>query len=323
MRVLVTGGGGFIGSYVVRDLLRLGHVPIVFDRDERRDTLKLVLDDEKDVSGLSFYVGEISDVERLIEVFNIEKVDCVVHLASPLTLDVDENPLVGIRDICVGTAAVFDAAVRCGVRRVVWSSSVAVFGPANLYPSGPLVTTSVQQPSSLYGCCKSLCEALAKHIAKTTQVDITGLRLTVVYGAGRKRGYMSYPSNMLRSAAANEPLVISVGSQCLSWQYVEEVSAMLLAPIITEQSGNGYSYNCYGDSKTYSDAGLIIRKLLPNLDIEIYEGFDPLLEGVVDDYDFSDFSQQFAYLPAWPLDRGIQATLRIHERNNARANERL
>ena len=37
----------------------------------------------------------------------------------------------------------------------------------------------------------------------------------------------------------------------------------------------------------------------------------------------TDFSQQFAYLPAWPLDRGIQATLRIHERNNARANERL
>src|SRR5699024_10292982 len=141
----------------------------------------------------------------------------------------------GIRDICLGTAALFDAARAAGLRRVVWASSVAVFGPSSIYPPGPLADDAPHRPATVYGSCKSLCETLALRAHRVDGLDVVGLRLSVVYGAGRLRGYMSYPSHLLRAAAAGEAVHIPYGPQRLHWQHVEEVAAMIATALCSSR----------------------------------------------------------------------------------------
>ena len=89
--VLVTGGAGFVGSYVVRDLLRAGALPIVLDRVTAADTLaRVVADDERE--GLVVEQGDVTDGWGLMRICERHSVERIVHLASPLTGAIGESP---------------------------------------------------------------------------------------------------------------------------------------------------------------------------------------------------------------------------------------
>jgi nucleoside-diphosphate-sugar epimerase len=312
MTVLVTGGAGFIGAYVVRSLLASGHAVVVFDRAPANNALDLV--PHGDAAPLDVVAGEICDGELLSELCRHHDVDRIVHLASPLTKDVDAATTAGLRDICVGTSTVFDVAAGCGVGRVVWASSVAVFGSRDGYPPGPLANDAAHRPPSLYGMAKSICEAVAEHATATRGVDTVGLRLSVVYGAGRLRGYMSYASHLVRQAALGGPVTITPGRQRLHWQYVDEVAATVAHVLDHPRPGGGRTFNCHGETHTYGDAGAVLRELRPDVDIVIGDELDPALAGVVEDYDDTALNRHFGYTPRWTFAAGLQATLETYER---------
>ena len=150
-----------------------------------------------------------------------------VHLASPLTKDVAANPLAGIRDICSGTATVLAAAARPASS----ASSGRARSPCSVqsgYPAGPLpMTPATGRSASMAAANRCARPGARAHAADG--LDVTGLRLSVVYGAGRLRGYMSYPSHLMREAAAGRPVHIAHGPQRLHWQHVEEVAAAIVA----------------------------------------------------------------------------------------------
>jgi nucleoside-diphosphate-sugar epimerase len=209
---------------------------------------------------------------------------------------------------------VFEVAREARLRRVVWTSSVAVFGPQSSYPAVPLADDACHRPVSVYGSCKSLCENLARHAHAVGGLDVVGLRLSVVYGAGRLRGYMSYPSHLMREAAAGRPVHIAFGSQRLHWQYVEEVAAMIHAALISEQPCAGITYNAFGDSRTWREAANALLLARPNLKVTVGDGNDPALANVVEDYDANAFGSHFGYQRAWPLEKGVRDTLHIYDR---------
>src|SRR5262245_44168998 len=125
--VLVTGGAGFVGSYVVRDLLRAGARPIVLDTVTAPETLARVASDA-DREGVVVERGEVTDGWALMRVCERRGVEQIVHLASPLTQAIRESPRAGIDAMCGGTANVFEVVRALGLGRVVWASSIAVFG---------------------------------------------------------------------------------------------------------------------------------------------------------------------------------------------------
>ena len=312
--VLVTGGAGFIGSYVTRLLLAKGRRVVVYDLQPHANALDLLLPAAAaDRSNLVVEAGEITDGWRLLDLCRRHDVGEVVHLASPLTKDVVANPIAGIRDICTGTATLFAVAREARLRRVVWASSVAVFGPKHGYPAGPLADDASHRPASLYGSCKSLCETLARQGHETDGIDVVGLRLSVVYGAGRLRGYMSYPSHLMRLAAAGEPVHVAYGPQRLHWQHAEEVAAAAITALTSARPAAGRTYNVPGDSRTWREAADAIRQARPSLDVTVGEAFDPALVDVVEDYDASAFTNDYGYQPAWPLERGVRATLDAYD----------
>jgi nucleoside-diphosphate-sugar epimerase len=310
--VLVTGGAGFIGAYVVRALLAADHPVVVFDRSPADNALDLV--PRGDGSPADVVAGDICDAVLLRQLCDRHDVDRIVHLASPLTKDVDEATTSGLRDICVGTSTVFDVAAACSIRRVVWTSSVAVFGPSDGYPPGSLANDAPHRPTSLYGRAKSLCEAVAEHATASRGIDTVGLRLSVVYGAGRLRGYMSYASHLIREVALGGPVSIEPGRQRLHWQYVDEVASAVTHVLEHPAPGGGRTFNCPGVTHTYGEVGEVLRRLRPDVDIAIGDDSDPPLAGVVDDYDASALDREFGYTPKWTFEDGVEATLETYER---------
>jgi UDP-glucose 4-epimerase len=311
--VLVTGGAGFIGSYVTRALLSLGYRVVVYDTRPDRNALDLVLSPRQSAD-LLVERGEVTDGWRLLRVCRDHDIELAVHLASPLTQDVTENPMAGIRDVCLGTATMFEVAREAALRRVVWASSVAVFGPRTTYPPGPLPNDACHRPVSLYGSCKSLCEDLARRAFAVDRVDTVGLRLSVVYGAGRLRGYMSYPSHVIRRVASGEPAIIEFGRQRLHWQYVEEVADMTTCALRSPRPGEGRSYNTSGDVRTWAEAAAALGRIRSDVPIDVADGLDPMLADVVDEYDDSEFRARYHYEPSWPLERGVAATVQTYQR---------
>ena len=103
---------------------------------------------------------------------------------------------------------------------------------------------------------KSLCETMAREMVHTDGLDIGGLRLSVVYGVGRRRGDMTCPSALMRDTARTDSIVVRFGDQKLPWQYVEEVASMTLAALDSRRRGGdcvanprghvGYGADCWG-----------------------------------------------------------------------------
>jgi UDP-glucose 4-epimerase len=312
--VLVTGGAGFIGAYVTRAMIAEGWRVVAYDMQPQGNVLGMLMPDGPlDPDALVIEAGEITDGWRILDLCRRHGVEAAVHLASPLTKDVTVNPMTGIRDICTGTATLFAAAREAGLRRVVWASSVAVFGPRAGYTPGPLPDDACQRPPTLYGSCKLLCENLARRAFEVDKLDTVGLRLSVVYGAGRLRGYMSYPSHLMRAAAAGEAVHLAYGPQRLHWQHVKEVAAMAVAALSSPRPGGGRTYNGLGDCGSWADAAEAIRAARPNLQVTVGDEVDPALAGVVEDYDASGFADDYGYTLGWPLERGVRDTLDTYD----------
>jgi UDP-glucose 4-epimerase len=307
--VVVTGGAGFIGAYVTRCLIYGGWRVVIYDAYPNGNVLSMLIPDWATHPDIAVETGPISDGAQIIELCRRHAVEAAVHLASPLTQEVTANPIDGIRDVCGGTAVMFAAAHEAGLRRVVWASSVAVFGAKGDYPPGPLANDACHRPPSLYGSCKSLCENLSRRAFEVDQLDVVGLRLSVVYGAGRLRGYMSYPSHLMRKAALGEPVHIPWGRQRMHWQYVEEVAEMVAMALASDRPGAGRSFNTPGDCRSWRDLSEVLLKARPGLAVTVEDALDPALADVPDDYDSTAFADVYGYAMRWPLENAVPETL--------------
>jgi nucleoside-diphosphate-sugar epimerase len=313
--ILVTGGAGFIGAYVTCKLLEEGYRVLVYDQQPQQNALDLILPKKiRNQAKLRVEDGEITDGWRLIELCKPEQVEGIIHLASPLTAATVRNPAMGIRDICLGTSTMFSVAKVIGAHRIIWASSIAVFGSKSQYATNVLGDDAVHRPPNIYGSCKSLCENLALQAHDLDGLDVVGLRLSIVYGAGRLRGYMSYPSHLMREAASGTAVHIKYGRQSLHWQYVGEVADMIHVALTSGRTGNGKTYNAFGDTRSWRDAATIIKSERPGLHVTIDDDLDPTLEDVVDNFSANGFSADYNYDLRWPLELGIAETLATYDR---------
>ena len=259
--VLVTGGAGFVGSYVVRNLLQAGEEVVVLDNTVELNALDSVLD-EHQRARLQIEQGDVSDGWRLLRLCQRHTVDRIVHLASPLTAVIRESPGPGLAAMCGGTANVFETARQLGVRRVVWASSIAVFGRP---PPGEVANDAPRRPESLYGSGKVLCEDLAAAYRSDAGVDSVGLRLTVLYGAWRLRGWgasFGQDSDPIRAALLGEPLVVHDPERRLDWLYVED-AADLICRSLEAPTPDDHVFNTSGEAATRREFAERIAEAVP------------------------------------------------------------
>ena len=174
MRVMVTGGAGYIGSVIVRRLLGRGHEVAVYD-DLFRGHLAAVPD------GTPFEQGDVRDSARLAEALHAHGSDAVVHMAALAEVGESVREPAWYRDVNVnGTASVIAAAHAAGVRRLVFSSTAAVYGEPGRVPideADPL------RPANPYGAGKLEGERLLGEARGRGDLAFTALRYFNACGA--------------------------------------------------------------------------------------------------------------------------------------------
>jgi len=223
MKAIVTGGAGFIGAHLVRALAEAGHEVKVID---------IKLDPKLDVR----------DIEALKREF--AGFDAVFHLAAlpsvPYSID---HPEETHETNLTGTLNVLVAARDRGVKRVVFSSSAAVYGDQEVLP----VREDVEKnPKSPYAMQKLASEMYLKHFADAHGVETVSLRYFNVYGEGQDPSgpYASVIPRFLEMKKEHKPLtIIGDGSQTRDFVHVSDVVSANIAAVTSEKVGRGESIN--------------------------------------------------------------------------------
>jgi nucleoside-diphosphate-sugar epimerase len=266
---MVTGGTGFLGSYVIRDLLAKGEPVIGLDTVTGSDIFDAVLGSRaKDVNIIA---GDVTDLPGLTRIVKEHKVDTIIHLATLLRAACEEDPVRAVKVNCEGTANIFEVAKNLKLKRVVWASSVNVF--AGYLKGEKLLDDTPPWSTNVYGACKAFNEFLASHYFEKFGVDSIGIRFSIVVGPGRVRG-TPLQSELVDKPARGEPATVPFGDGSISWLGVEDASrAILLAS--DSPTTKTRIFNISGDFRKIKDGVDYIKKVIPEAKITVSPGIYP------------------------------------------------
>jgi UDP-glucose 4-epimerase len=257
-RVLVTGGAGFIGSHLVRELVGRGWAVTVLDSfcTGRMDNLRGLMG-----SGGSMVVtGDIRDGKILGEV--LSGVDAVVHLAGLVDVaDSVRNPL-PVHDVNVtGTLNVLEACVKKGVNKLVFASSAAVYGDGNPLP---LREDCELRPVSPYAASKVSGEYYCRMFSECYGLGTAVLRLFNVYGPGQGTNqYAGVITKFVQSGLRGESLRVNGdGKQTRDFVNVEDVVGAVVR-VLDHAPLKGEVFNvCTGTSISIDSLAQVVCEIL-------------------------------------------------------------
>jgi UDP-glucose 4-epimerase len=215
--VLVTGGSGFIGTWVLRALLERGARPVVVDLQPGAKRWRRVLGDR--AGAVVWAATSLLDRDRLQAVLEGHDVSRIIHLAALLTPACQQDPWLGFQVNVVGSMAVLEAARRSGrVRSLSYASSYAVYGAeTGDTPDEP------NRPAMFYGAFKQAVDLIAEQYWRHFGIASVAVRPHVVYGPERDQGLTAGPSLAARAAALGEACSIGYTGPA-GYDYVEDVA---------------------------------------------------------------------------------------------------
>ena len=254
---LVTGGAGFIGSHIVEELLRNGSSVRVLDNFStgKRENLRFDRPSEVDHSStqgrLEILEGDLRDAELVKAA--MRDIELVFHLAAFVSVSQSMSDPEDCFTINVaGTQALLEAARQAGVRKVVLSSSTAVYGDTDKFPTDE--GTSLQ-PLSPYALSKQVNELYAHLYTRTFNLPVIALRYFNVYGP-RQRPDSDYAAAIpifVRHLVAGESIAIyGDGKQSRDFIFVKDVVRANLLAAKSDVAGEAFNV-CTGRETTLLD----------------------------------------------------------------------
>ena len=291
MKALITGGSGFIGSWIAKALMARGFQIKSFDIKTDLSVPKEILD--KDTDKVEWVSGDITDAASLADA--ARNCDLLVHLAAILTPDCARDPVRGAEICLIGSLNVFEAAKQHGIKRILYMSSAGVFGPEDdgVYP----------RPTTLYGAYKLAVEGAARAYWDDHGISSVGFRPLIVYGPGRETGLTAGPSIACKAAAQGDDYIIPFSGDT-DFIYVSDVAEAYAAASVKEQPG-AHVYNIVGDLGSAQDFAEEIMRAAPGASVRAEGPGLPIAPQI----DAGTLRQDFPDIPRTTIREGVSETV--------------
>jgi len=310
MRFLVTGGGGFIGSNLVEELLKRGNKVRVLDNFStgKIENIREFLNDEK----FQLIEGDIRDLEKCQEC--CEGIDFVLHQAAwgsvPRSI---KEPLL-YEDINIkGTLNLFKAALDNKVKRVVYASSSSVYGNSTIIPKREGEEGGVLSP---YALTKRVNEEYARLFYELYGLETVGLRYFNVFGKKQdsKSSYAAVIPKFITALWKDEsPIIYGSGNQYRDFTAVENVIQANLKACVVPKDACGKVFNIACGNE------ITINELLKAISLIMHKPFIPIYQQerkgdvLYSKGDIHKAKEYIGYEPLVDVSKGLKSTIKWYE----------
>ena len=308
MTVLITGGTGAVGSSTARNLVKIGIEPILYNRHEDD---RLICDIKEKVV---FVEGNILDRSKLVDTLKKYDIRTIIHTVSLLS---KADPRKSIRINTEGTVNVLWAAVECGIKRIVYTSSKAVYSEIkgrNAHPFYEPINEDYpkDEPLGIYGVTKYFGEQIGYQFYKEFGIDFKSLRFSTVFGPGRllknPKSPMVIPCRIIESAMLGKPFRYPKGAeQKDDYIYLDDVGRAVVLACFRENLVHDTFNIGTGFGSTLIDFAEATKKVIPSFNFDIGPGIDHTGIGFhfYSIYDTSRAKNELGFAPQSCLDDAV------------------
>lgn len=327
-RVLVTGGTGVIGAWVVRAFVERGITPVVFVRGTTDEIGRLINGDILD--RLVWAYGDLLDPLTLLRAVREHGAEQIVHLAGAKPWQI-EPPWVpeprtrqGLEQWLTATVNVLDVARLAGIPRVVFASSKAVYGEIRGRHGPPTYEPLPEDypgpPDLLYGIGKLAAEQVGFYYAEHCGLEFAALRFSSTYGPLKRGASAANPSGIIFAAAAGQVVRVPADDERDDYVYNKDVAEGIVRAALADRLPHR-TYNLgVGQGLTRVELAEAIQRALPSARFEITpptpwtaaDGPPPKYKCVLD---VRRAGEDLGYAPRyWPLEHAVADFLAEAER---------
>lgn len=302
MKVLVTGGCGFIGLKFAKRLLEKGHS--VYLLDVNSEPLKK----HPDLDPVVFIQGTVTCQAHLVNALQEYKIQWLVHLAARLSAPSEEDPWSTFEVNVRGIYHALEAARICGVERFIFTSSLASYG-LHLPPIVDDVT--IQRPIGMYGVTKVFGEQLGSFYRRRFGLDFRCIRFAQIIGPGVKTpGVAQCMPMSIEAAALGEPFKMWIAEESVMplLYYKDGVEALSFLTHAPKENILTINYNLAGIKTSAIELVRSIRTVVPNAQITFAP--DPakveIVKTIPVNIDDSRLRKETGYKPLYNLEAAVK-----------------
>jgi UDP-glucose 4-epimerase len=308
---LITGGASLIGSHLTDALLAAGAAEVrLLDNFAlgTPDTIAHLMGDPR----VKLIRGDILRLNEVLEAS--QGADGIFALAGFLTIPMMATPALGVQVNTVGVLNTLEAARFAGVRRFVFSSSVAAYGNAEaevLAEDAPMVTATLAPVTAVYGVSKLFGESLCRLYAQKYGVQFNALRFGSVYG--ERQHARAVNANFIaetyeRVRQGERPLIIGDGKEVHDYIHVTDVAAGCLAAMASDSHGNVLNLVTGVDSTLTEVVQAVLRICESRLEPEYRPDTRAVRSAGGTHLGFSRAraEETIGWVPQFPLEEGIR-----------------
>ena len=259
MAYMVTGGTGFIGSWVVKSILEAGHDVVCFELAPNRERLEALLGDGAD--DVKVLRGDVLHLHKIVEAIQEHGITHIAHIAAAVMSVCAANPAYAMQINVTGFTNMLEACRITGIRRMVWASSAGIFG--GNYGNEPIPNDARPSPYSIYAGSKVLGECLANHYHDNYGLDIIGVRYTFVNGHGMPNSMGGkVVEELCYNPALGKPGKVPWGDDAPDWLWGGD-AGRATALALDAPPTKTRAFNIRGDNHKMADAINYVRSVIP------------------------------------------------------------
>lgn len=311
MVVLVTGGAGYIGSTVVRELLMRDKEVVSIDNLYRGDYRHL--SPYKDHPRLKMLVADISSIEKLrTSLMGIRRLGTVIHLAAvPGLKRCREDPERAVLTNILGVANVLEVAGKYDAAKVIFASSAAVLGVPTVTP---MPEDHPANPINLYGVTKLAGEKIVESYDHNYDLKTVILRLGNVYGVGLFTYWETVIPKFVKQALDGKPLTIyGNGKQGRDFVHVLDVASAVMLAMENKNVSGTFNLGSGKATSINAIAGVVSEVFADKYDRKVETVHLPPREGEphVEDFCYSidRIKSELNFEVKWSVREGIRQTI--------------